>query len=229
METIIQFQQVSKSFGAKQIIKNCNLSLREGEVAVIIGPSGCGKTTFLHLATKVLQPTSGQVTCFAERLGYVFQEPRLLPWCTLYENVAFSCNGGVDKAQIINLLNRVKLENELATFPKQLSGGMKQRASIARAFACKPKLIMMDEPFSALDYWIKKELIQDVIDLIDNEHVSMLYVTHDYEEAATVADRIINIAQAKEGIYKEYILNVPRKQRNFDYIKNMEYQLLQQS
>lgn len=228
MKEAIQFQQVCKSFGTKQVIKNCNLTLNEGEVVAIVGPSGCGKTTFLHLATNVLQPTVGQITCCTDQLGYVFQEPRLLPWCTLYENVTFSCNGTVDRTQVINLLTRVKLEKELDAYPKQLSGGMKQRVAIVRAFACKPKLIMMDEPFSALDYWLKKELVQDVIDLIDNEQVGMFYVTHDYEEAATVADRIINIAHAKDGIYKEFILDVPRKQRSFDYIKNIEYQLLQQ-
>ncbi len=227
MKTAVQFQQVSKFFGTKQIIKDCNLSLQEGEVVAIVGPSGCGKTTFLHLATNVLQPTSGHIKCFTDKLGYVFQEPRLLPWCTLYENVTFSCNGNVDRAQIMNLLARVKLNNEIDKFPKHLSGGMKQRASIVRAFACKPQFIMMDEPFSALDYWLKKELVQDLIALIENEHVGMFYVTHDYEEAATVADRIVNIAYAKDGIYKEIILDIPRKQRSFDYIKNIEYQLLQ--
>ncbi|KUF35031.1 MULTISPECIES: ABC transporter ATP-binding protein [Lysinibacillus] len=227
MKTAIQFEHVSKFFGTKQIIKDCHLSLQEGEVVAIVGPSGCGKTTFLHLATNVLQPTSGHITCITDKLGYVFQEPRLLPWCTLYENVTFSCNGVVDRSQIMNLLARVKLDNEMDAFPKQLSGGMKQRVSIVRAFACKPKLIMMDEPFSALDYWIKKELVQDLIDLIENEQVGMFYVTHDYEEAATVADRIINIAYANEGIYKEIVLDTPRKHRNFDYIKNIEYQLLQ--
>jgi len=202
------------------------LTLHEGKVIAIVGPSGCGKTTVLNLATNVIAPGEGCIKVHADKIGYVFQEPRLLPWCTLWENIVFSTNEKVDKEKLMQLVREVGLEHAIGLYPNQLSGGMKQRASILRAFACNPQIIFMDEPFSALDYSLKKQLMDELIQLIDNKKVGALYVTHDYVEAATLADTIIQFQDAKEGKYRKMEIDKPRKERDFDFIKSIEYELL---
>lgn len=228
MKPLLTFQDVSKCFLANAVLQKFDVTLYEGQVIAIVGPSGCGKTTLLNLATNVLKPTTGTITCHTERLGYVFQEPRLLPWCTLWDNITFSVNSEVDEKNLLRLLEQIGLRDAIDLYPRQLSGGMKQRASILRAFACKPELIMMDEPFSALDYSLKKQLIQELMTLIETEHVGALYVTHDYVEAATLADTVIQFVDAKHGHYKTLKLEIPRKERDFDYIKSIEYELLKE-
>lgn len=229
MKPLLSFQNVSKCFIANAVLQKFDAELLKGEVIAIVGPSGCGKTTLLNLATNVLQPTTGTITNLAATTSYVFQEPRLLPWCTLWENIIFSINGEVDEDKIMQLVKLVGLEQSLHLYPRQLSGGMKQRTSILRAFACNPELILMDEPFSALDYSLKKQLMTELTSLIDTKHVGALYVSHDYVEAATIADKIIQFVDAKNGIYHVIDLEIMRSNRDFDYIKSIEYQLLKET
>lgn len=229
MKPLLSFQNVSKCFIANAVLQKFDVELLKGEVIAIVGPSGCGKTTLLNLATNVLHPTTGSITNLAATTSYVFQEPRLLPWCTLWENIIFSINGEVDEDKIMQLVKLVGLEQSLHLYPRQLSGGMKQRTSILRAFACNPELILMDEPFSALDYSLKKQLMTELITLIDTKHVGALYVSHDYVEAATIADKIIQFVDAKNGIYHVIDLEIMRSDRDFDYIKSIEYQLLKET
>lgn len=228
MKALLTFTNISKCFLANVVLQRFETTLYEGEVIAIVGPSGCGKTTLLNLATEVLQPTTGSIVNHATTTSYVFQEPRLLPWCTLWENIIFSINGEIDEERILQLVRLVGLEDALHFYPRQLSGGMKQRTSILRAFACNPELILMDEPFSALDYSLKKQLIKELMTLIDSKGVGALYVTHDYAEAATLADRIIQFVDAQSGLYHMITLDVPRSDRDFEYIKTIEYQLLKE-
>ncbi len=229
MKPILSFTNISKCFLANVVLQRFETILYKGEVIAIVGPSGCGKTTLLNLATKVVTPTTGSIENCATTTSYVFQEPRLLPWCTLWENVIFSINEKVDEERILQLVRLVGLEEALHLYPRQLSGGMKQRVSILRAFACNPELILMDEPFSALDYSLKKQLMAELITLIDSKGVSALYVTHDYTEAATLADKIIQFKDAGNGVYNTIKLDVPRSERDFNYIKTIEYQLLKET
>lgn len=226
MKELLDFCKVCKNYGGHPILKDLDLKLHEGKVIAIVGPSGCGKTTVLNLATNVVTPGGGCIKVHADKIGYVFQEPRLLPWCTLWENIVFGTNEEVDKEKLMQLVRQVGLEDAIDLYPNQLSGGMKQRASILRAFALKPEIIFMDEPFSALDYSSKKQLMHELIQLIDTKKVGALYVTHDYVEAATLADTIIQFQDPKEGKYRKIEIDKPRMERDFDFIKTIEYELL---
>ncbi|ARK25347.1 hypothetical protein SporoP37_12235 [Sporosarcina sp. P37] len=216
MNTLVEFHGVSKSYGGQPVLENLSFTLRQGEVVVFLGPSGCGKTTVLNIATGVTSATAGKVDMNTRRLGYVFQEPRLLPWKTALANIRFGMAEPSDEmAQ--SFLKKVGLTHAGNSFPRQLSGGMKQRVSIARALAANPELILMDEPFSALDPQIKRGLQNDVIRIIEDFRTGVLYVTHDYWEAVTMADRIILLDCAGKGSGAEMHLEVPRFRRYDGY------------
>lgn len=218
MDTLVEFRQVSKSYGGQPVLENLDFMLRRGEVIVFLGPSGCGKTTVLNIATGVTGAASGEVEMHTGRLGYVFQEPRLLPWKTALDNVRFGMTDPSDETAL-TYLQRAGLAHAAQSFPRQLSGGMKQRVSIARALAADPELILMDEPFSALDPQIKRELQNDVIRIIEEFRTGVLYVTHDYREAVMMADRIILLDCAGKGSGSEIHLQTPRLERDAHYIQ----------
>lgn len=220
MQTLIEFKYVNKLYAHKSVIRNLSFQLKQGEVIVLLGPSGCGKTTVLNIATGLLKPTSGEVKTHTEQRGYVFQEPRLLPWKTVVDNVLFGMadpNG--KKEEAMQLLEKVDLAHVVDAYPRQLSGGMKQRVSIARALAASPELILMDEPFAALDKVIKTELLEAIIHIIEKVHVGILYVTHDYEEAIKIADRILLFNGVHGGNYQEISLEQSRLTRDEAYIR----------
>lgn len=192
--SILTFDGVTKRFDGKLVIDSFHLTLAKGETVVLLGPSGCGKTTLLHLTTGLLQPDAGHVSAYGLRISSVFQEPRLLPWSTALDNVLFVTPGAIQSKEwesAVYWLNEVGLGRELNTYPHKLSGGMKQRVSIARALYHEPDLLLMDEPFSALDIAIKGELQSTVRKLVSEKQISMLYVTHDIHEAVKMADRIV--------------------------------------
>lgn len=219
MRTLIEFKHVTKKYSDRLVLQNLSFRLQEGEVIVFLGPSGCGKTTALHIATKIAKATSGEVNIHTTNIGYVFQEPRLLPWKTAIENVRFGMKtSAVQREQALQQLEKVGLAHVADAYPRQLSGGMKQRVSVARALAVNPELIVMDEPFSALDMAIKTELQEDVIRIIEDFNVGVLYVTHDYQEAIKMADRILLLHDIQNGICKEICLDRSRLQRDAYYI-----------
>lgn len=220
MKTLIEFKSVTKKYSERPVLRNVSFRLHEGEVFVFLGPSGCGKTTILDIATDITQATSGEVNTYTDNLGYVFQEPRLLPWKTVVENVQFGMKkSSMQKEQAMQKLKKVGLTHVADAYPRQLSGGMKQRVSVARALAVNPELIIMDEPFSALDTAIKTELQEDVLRIIEEHHVGVLYVTHDYQEAIKMADRIFLLHDVQNGICKEINLDRCRSERDAHYIQ----------
>ncbi len=195
-----------------------NLELQAGERVAIVGSSGCGKSTLLRLVAGLLAPSEGRVMLNQApvlgpnpRVGFVYQEPRLMPWLRVHDNVGFALRGNNRSRQeaICSALLRVGLEAYGQYYPKQLSGGMAQRVAIARALAPAPNLILLDEPFSALDAIKRAELQSHFLALWERERLTTLLVTHDVDEAIVLADRIV-IMQAYPGrIIKQLQVDLP--------------------
>lgn len=227
---IINFQNVTKQYNHTTVIDNLSFTLNKGEVLVLLGPSGCGKTTVLNMAAGITRPDNGHVEINCKQLGYVFQEPRLIPWKTALENVLFVCPKNQRKQfyeKAVDMLESVGLGNYLNYYPNQLSGGMKQRVSIARAFVFNPELIFMDEPFSALDISNKKEIQKDVISLLKHQNSSMLYVTHDIEEAIHIADKIFIFSKDYCGIKKVMTLTTRKLNRSDADLRKIKLEIQQ--
>lgn len=195
---------IGHSYFGKSVIEDFDLTLDSGEVVALIGPSGCGKTTILQIAADLVEPTRGRVTRNYARHAVVFQEPRLLPWMTALDNIAYGLVvGGANARHAHELATeravQVGLEKaDLGKYPVELSGGMRQRASVARALAVNPDVIYFDEPFTAVDVGLKRVLQDLVIAAAARESFSALFVTHDLSEAVRIADRLI-VLSAREG------------------------------
>lgn len=225
MGVLVKFNDVSKAMGGQLIVENFSYTLKTGEVIALLGPSGCGKTTILNLTAGLIKTTSGDIGLFSNDIGYVFQEPRLIPWKTVLENILFvpmKCTKMEKRKKAIEVLTKVGLKDCIDFYPNKLSGGMKQRVSIARALLSNPKIILMDEPFSALDLLLKKELQDDVISIIEEKEVGIIYVTHDSEEAARIADRVIILESKLCKVEKEVFLTRDRKKRDKEYIQKIK-------
>lgn len=228
MRPLIEFKHVRQTYGKQVVIKDFSLQIKSGEIVVLFGPSGCGKTTILNLAVDVLQPSSGSIEKHTDALGYVFQEPRLLPWRTILDNVKFVVNKqDITDEQAMKTLQQVGLESYAEYYPNKLSGGMKQRVSIARALVAKPEMILMDEPFSALDLVRKQELQEDVIQMMNEQNIGILYVTHDAKEAVKMADRFMILTPYACQMEKEMMLTRHRCERDDTYLQEKYEELCQ--
>jgi len=202
---LIEFRGISHHFGSREIIRDVNFSIRESEFVCLIGPSGCGKTTLLRMLGGLLTPTAGQVlfggkpvTAPEKEISFMFQDysKALLPWRTAGGNVSLALEAnGVPAAQrgprIAELLKKVNLANHADHFPAQLSGGMQQRVQIARCLAQEPSVLLMDEPFGALDAMTRQSLQDEILKLIAVSRTTVLFVTHDLEEAIYLGDRVV--------------------------------------
>ena len=206
---MIEFKNVSKSFNGRKILKDINITIKDEELVVFIGPSGCGKTTTLKMINKLLTPTSGEVLINGKKIGdqntiklrrnmgYVIQQAGLLPHLTIGDNIALIPSiEKMDKdkihTKVIELLNLVGLDPDIYIdkYPNQLSGGEQQRVGVARAFVMDPDVILMDEPFSALDPITKTQLQDEVFNIQQNYKKTIIFVTHDMDEALKLGDRI---------------------------------------
>lgn len=219
---LLEFRAVSKAFGVQRVLDGFHLTLGRGEVVALLGPSGCGKTTVLNAAAGLVDPDEGRVIARAARVGYVFQEPRLIPWKTALENVLFALPASKKKRgspEAMRLLSRLGLKEAADVYPRKLSGGMKQRVSIARMLVCEPDLLLMDEPFSALDVVLKQRLQDELIGLLEDRRKGALYATHDPKEAARLADRLFVMAEA--GVWQEIPVEKPRRDREGGYLERM--------
>ena len=197
----LTLKKIGKKYNGVEIYKDFDLMLNEGIITCIMGPSGCGKTTLLNMIGGLNPPDSGLMEGFyGKRFSYVFQETRLLPWKTVEGNLDFVLDHSLPKeerkALTDNLLKMVKMEAFANYYPSQLSGGMAQRVSIARAFAVPSDIILMDEPFSGIDINLKQTMLQHFLEIGKNDRRTILYVTHDVDEALTIGNEIIVLGKA---------------------------------
>lgn len=187
---MLELNNISVRFDGKSVLSGCGLSLGDGERLALMGPSGCGKTTLLRVALSLQPPDTGSVSGDPGRTAVVFQEPRLLPWRTAAENVNVVLSDTPETMpEALSMLERVELSDAGEKYPAELSGGMQQRVSIARALAFRPDLLVLDEPFRGLD----DELRGRMVSLLNTslQSASLLLVTHSEEEAKTLGCRVL--------------------------------------
>lgn len=199
----LHIQGLCKSYGGQATLGPIDLHLKAGTITAVIGRSGCGKTTLLRCLGALEQPSAGTVRIGdgdlrREEIGYVFQEPRLMPWLTVARNVAFGL-AGRNEAAVTEALQVVGLPEAAALLPKQLSGGMAQRVALARALAPAPELLLLDEPFSALDPFTREKMQDHLLHLHQHYSATMVLITHDMDEALALADRII-VLRGRPGL-----------------------------
>jgi len=195
---MIEFCNVSRSFGGLCVINDLSFHIEANKVVSILGPSGIGKTTILRLITGAIKPDSGEVLVSGRNIGYIFQDPRLLPWRTALENVSLGLVAeGKDRKEAERIARRWMNCLGLAGFedyyPAELSGGMMQRVSIGRALAIEPDILLMDEPFSNLNAELKESLLGMIEEILTEYKTTVVYVTHDISEALRLSDWILTM------------------------------------
>jgi ABC-type nitrate/sulfonate/bicarbonate transport system ATPase subunit len=209
-DVAIEARDLTKRYGDTLVFEGLDAEVRDGELLCLLGPSGCGKTTLLHLLAGLEEPTEGGVYFDGERVegpdyrrGVVFQDPHLYPWRTVRENVGFGPEvrgETADADRVDDLLRMVGLEGFADASPSELSGGMAQRVSLARTLANDPEILLMDEPFSALDALTKMELQDELVGLMGKLGKTAVFVTHDIEEAVYLGDRVAVMGEEGAGI-----------------------------
>jgi len=197
-----------------------DLEVRRGEFVSVIGPSGCGKTTLLHILAGLLEPTSGSFQFFEQdgrnsRTALVFQENSLFPWMSVMENAAFGLEmHGVGKAErerrASRMLERLGLAGRERDYPRQLSTGMKQRVAVVRAFVSQAPVLLMDEPFAALDRQTRMRAQRELVELWESEKKTVVFVTHDVDEALLLSDRIVVLSGSPGTVLAEYRVSMER-------------------
>ena len=188
---MIEIKDFSKSYGDNKVYENFNLRVEDDKITCILGESGCGKTTLLNAIAGVI-PFDGEIT--SGKYSYVFQEPRLVPNLTVEDNLKLVSK---DEEKIRDMLQKLHIEDKAKSYPKNLSGGQAQRVSLARAFLFESDCILMDEPFSSLNLKLKREIIDLFIKILKEDKRCALFVTHDIDEALTLAERIVVL---KDGV-----------------------------
>jgi len=216
---LLRMAHVEKTFhGGVVALRDMNLTVNDGDFISLLGPSGCGKSTALKLITSLMKPTSGRIDWTAAQdagdLGVVFQEPTLMPWARVMDNVylPFRIRGipySEVKDEVLEALRLVGLEKFQRSFPRELSGGMKMRVSIARALVTKPKLILMDEPFAALDEITRFKLNNDLLALREKIGCTVIFVTHSVFESVFLSDRIVVMAARPGRVIEELHVDAP--------------------
>lgn len=205
-ETIVSFHNLRKDYGTNTVVHDFSLEIRRGELVCLLGPSGCGKTTTLRMLAGFISPTHGEiliegqdvtrVPAYRRDVGIVFQNYALFPHMTVAKNVEYGLiNIGMKRpertSRVQDMLRRVELQHLAERHPRELSGGQQQRVALARALALQPKVLLLDEPFSNLDAQLRVRLREDLHNLIRSLEMTTLFVTHDQDEALTLADRIV--------------------------------------
>ena len=241
--SIITLSGIEKVYRTKEIettaLENVNLEVNKGEFVSVMGPSGCGKSTLLNIIAGLLEPTEGKVYCDGKEVtgtgterGVVFQQYALFPWLTVKKNVMFALEmrgvkGKAAEEEAMKYLEMVDLAKFADHYPKELSGGMKQRVAIARAYAAEPEVLLMDEPFGALDAQTRTQLQTELLETWEKKRKTCFFITHDVEEAIILAQRVI-IMSARPGRIKDIVdidIPYPRTQETkmtpeFNALKN---------
>ena len=224
MEKLLEFKNVNYFYQTKNdeifALDNINFDVKEEEFVSLVGPSGCGKTTILSLAAGLLKPSSGEVILDGEKkidttkIGYMFQRDMLFEWRTVWKNITLGLELQKPKdmdrklAFAEELLKKYNLEAFKSRKPRSLSGGMRQRVALIRTLVMEPKLLLLDEPFSALDYQTRLTLCDDVAEILKNEKKTALLVTHDISEAISLSNKIIVLSSRPAKVKDEIHLNL---------------------
>ncbi len=225
---VLEMQGVDKTFnGAVMALRKMSLAVNEGDFISLLGPSGCGKSTALRLISGLMPPTAGRIVWeggeHAGDLGMVFQEPTLMPWATVAQNVwlPFRLRGQAFASvepQVMEALSLVGLEPFAGAYPRELSGGMKMRVSIARAMVTNPRLILMDEPFAALDEITRQKLNNDLLAMKAKTGCTVIFVTHSVFESVFLSDRVVVMAARPGRVIRELTVDAP-------YPRDMEFRI----
>jgi len=228
-ETALQFKNVGKSFPGYTAIAGIDLDVRAGSFVSVVGPSGCGKSTLLNVAAGLTEPTSGSIEVFGEKLtginrraAYMFQQDALLPWKTSVENIALALIfRGVDadaaEARAQEWIGRVGLDGFANSYPAQLSGGMRKRVAMAQSLIGEPDILLMDEPFSALDVHTRLRMESELLKLWGESSKTVLFVTHDLEEALALGDEVVVLSAGPAShIVNRYQVDLPRPRNLID-------------
>ena len=219
----ISVQDVSMSFGQLNVLEHIDLDFHENEFVAVVGASGCGKSTLLSIIGGLLEPTQGTVQANGVKVegpgrdrGIVFQQPALLPWLSCKANVEFALRGETDlskadRARIASeRIKDVKLDGFEDSYPNELSGGMKQRLALARSLSYKPSVLLMDEPFGALDALTRQEMQLLLTQVWEANRMTVMMVTHDIEEAVFTADRVVVLTPRPGKIREDITIDLPR-------------------
>jgi len=216
----VEFRGVGMHFGPVEVLRDINLDVREGEFVCILGPSGCGKSTLLNIVAGFIEPNEGAVSIDGVRVDgpspkriFVFQERGVFPWLNVEENVGFGLSkhllNGDRHSRIKHYVDLVGLQGFERSYPRELSGGMKQRLEVARALAVNPDILYLDEPFGALDSITRLQMRRELLRIWQAEKKTILFVTHDIEESVQLADRVVVMSQRPARIQREVVVDIP--------------------
>jgi sulfonate transport system ATP-binding protein len=235
---MLAVEHLSKTYaGGTVALADIRLEVRPCEIVALVGGSGCGKTTLLRLLAGLDRPSAGAIRLESEPIlaphpgvGIVFQEPRLLPWLTVADNVGFGLAelpASERKARVGHALEKVGLANRAGRWPKELSGGQQQRVAIARAFVAQPRLLLLDEPFSALDAFTRRDLQDHLLDLWNDTRPTLVLVTHDVDEAVVLADRVLVMRPRPGRLFEAIRINLTRpRDRSSPLFENFKRHVL---
>ena len=218
----VEVKNLCKNFGELEVLKDCSFNVRKGEFICVVGPTGCGKTTFLNLLTCLIEPTSGEILLDGERanpkkhdIAFVFQEPSAFPWLTVEQNLRFGLETKKKPKAYIDehvdkIMKLMGLEPYRDKFPAQLSVSTEQKVVIGRAFAMNPDLLLMDEPYGQMDVKMRFYLEDEVVRLWKELGSTVIFITHNTEEAAYLAERVLILSQKPANIKDTVEVNLPR-------------------
>ena len=223
----LRLDNVSHNFGELSVLQHLDVAVNRGEFVVLVGPSGCGKTTVLNLLSGNIKPLSGTVIQKGI-IRTVYQDGGLFPWLTVSENICMGLrsitNAMQRKQELRDLFDLIHLEEFAHHYPHQLSGGMRQRVELARVLAGDSDILLMDEPFSSLDYQSRLQMRRELVSVLSKRPRTVVFVTHDIEEAAQLADRVLVLTNRPASICHELRISLPhpRKHGHSDVIHAME-------
>ena len=212
-DNALLLENVRCSFGAVEVFGGLSLEIARGEFVAVVGPSGCGKTTLLNLCSGFIKPAAGKVECRG-RVRTVYQQDGLFPWLTVSQNIALGLRQIEDEKEreqrLREMLGLIRLENFAGHYPHQLSGGMRQRVELARALAGDTDILLLDEPFSSLDYLTRLRLRGELARMLDELPRTVVLVTHDIEEASQLADRVVVLSDRPATVIRQLEMRLPR-------------------
>lgn len=237
----VAVRNISKAFGSFVALDKISFEVAQGRFVSIVGPSGCGKSTLLNIIAGLASPSEGEIEAFGEplvginrRASYMFQRDALLPWKTVLANIQFGLclrgynhNSSLEKSHA--WLQRIGLEDFGNHYPYQLSGGMRKRVAIAQCWAVEPDLVLMDEPFSALDVHTRSRMEEEILNLSSSSKATIVFVTHDLEEAIALSDEVLVLsASPRSCLVGRYPIDLPKPRNLIDIKTDLEFQNLYQ-